>query len=1018
MVSEASGRCLLNDYSFGTCSEDLDFMPWPFVSTTVLDSAGDIEAADRLALLADSPSSTSVTALSESFGRALASFTLESEQAEEGGVWPAHLLLLNGAAFKQGVCTAVAQTGGVPINGMRCAEPCDITTASAGSPYGRCAVESLHGWHGECEEACVPTASAGTTTSDEMFFSIVHVDNTFVRVRSYAGGCVAWYDSVRGGQVAMAPCGMGALFKLIRMEELDLAGGRIGYRLEYEEPGTAEPRCLAHSNSHLTIGRCVGVEVVIATMAATALPSKWLAQIDRGEEAAEWADLRVGGGLSRPHRALVIVCVAGLPVMADYGGRPAGRHEYEVLRVGDNIQLHRAGQVVDSVRGNTPLSVCHVTDATSVDPTKAGLHNVKQMAIYPDESGIPAAPASLFSNAWWIVAHLPNGSSPVSPSTAAECLASCDTCVSHTWDPSSGECRTVPAGGRCIENPAESHCWVHSPGRDVTIKGLHESVVADTGTWAAGLTPPPDAYIDYYSMHPHTKSMNQSQSFTVFAISACVHFTVPACAVLANTPIWIARGESAVIDGLQASVLPDQIGAGRHKVCINDTNATGRTTFRGFEGEIRHGFACEPPKEGVLVEYTTTAASPSGTGRRLMSAGPTQAPTIDYDTPTFAPSFDPFCLKQASNSSCNNPSGCRHMSGRDPSCAPTQLLAASWDDPRTVNGVDGVRCRNRYRCRSKPTGWVNPDAREPFHVLPNVKVNLADSALVCRGPTCANRICTAAPNDAWYSPFTQFNSPICALAPASPSAVGASAEQRLDEDSLCDKHYSNWTTIRNSTACGRCQTALVPFPGDITVQVYARTGTREDPTTGVAEQERYPNVSTVQFNCSVKRNVSFSCFEECPVDCTFTDVRIVGTENATCYTGKSGYRGDWKAMATGVTLYRNSTFSRRGGLSCQKQKMKQLTQFQELGISGWCDAPPNDAKDNLLTLSFRPGNETTKEQLLSIAPDTNFCMEEDQNLSYCPAREVPKTFWAYTIALASIVFIMSKEILKSLDSTG
>ena len=98
--------------------------------------------------------------------------------------------------------------------------------------------------------------------------------------------------------------------------------------------------------------------------------------------------------------------------------------------------------------------------------------------------------------------------------------------------------------------------------------------------------------------------------------------------------------------------------------------------------------------------------------------------------------------------------------------------------------------------------------------------------------------------------------------------------------------------------------------------------------------------------------------------------------------------------------------------------MKQLTQFQELGISGWCDAPPNDAKDNLLTLSFRPGNETTKEQLLSIAPDTNFCMEEDQNLSYCPAREVPKTFWAYTIALASIVFIMSKEILKSLDSTG
>lgn len=947
MVSEASGRCLLNDYSFGTCSEDLDFMPWPFVSTTVLDSAGDIEAADRLALLADSPSSTSVTALSESFGRALASFTLQSEQAEEGGVWPAHLLLSDGTAFKQGVCTAVAQTGGVPINGMRCAGACDLTTVSTGSPYGRCAVESLHGWHGECEEACVPTASAGTTTSDEMFFSIVHVDNTFVRVRSYEGDCVAWHDSVGGGQVTMLPCGRGALFKLIEMEGLGVTGGRTGYRLEYEEPGTVGARCLAHFSSRLTIGRCVGVEVVIATVAATALPSRWLAQIDRGGEAAEWADLRVGGGRSSPHNALVIVCVIGLPVMADYGGRAAGRHDYEVLRVGDEIQLHRDGQIVDSVRGSTPPGVCHVTDATFVDPTKVALHSVQQMAIYPNGSGVPAAPASLFSNAWWIVAHLPNGSSPVTQSTAAECLASCDTCVGHTWDPSTGECRTVPAGGRCARKPVESHCWVHSPDRDTIFEELHESVPADKGTWAAALNTPPEAdpTPGAYNVYTHTKSINRTQSFTVFAIAACVHFTVPACAVLANTPIWLARGESAAIDGLQASVLPDQIGAGRHKVCINDTDVTGRTIFRGFEREKRVGFLCEPPMEGVLVEYATAAVSQSGTGRRLL------------------------------------------------------YMADDWEDPDT-------------RAPTKvPTPPPTKVPTPPFYLLPDETVNLADTALVCRGPTCGSRICTHAPNGAWYSTFTQPNSSICVLAQSSPSAIGASRAQPLP-DTLCDNHYTKWTTIRNSTACGRCQTALVPFPGYSRVQVYARTGTREEPTTGVSEQMRRPLKPGVQFNftCSVSRDVPFACLEVCPVDCTFKDVQIVSVENATCYTGRGGYRGNWRKTVAGITFSRNPTFSTSGGLSCKDQRMKQLIQFKQLGVSGWCAAPPNEAAENLLRLSFRPGNETTKEKLLSIAPEINFCIKEDQQLVYCPAREVTKIICVYAIAFFVILAIQIAQM--------
>jgi len=80
------------------------------------------------------------------------------------------------------------------------------------------------------------------------------------------------------------------------------------------------------------------------------------------------------------------------------------------------------------------------------------------------------------------------------------------------------------------------------------------------------------------------------RSFAVFAIAACVEFTVPACSLVANAPIWLARGESEAINGLHASVLPDQIRAGRHTVCINDTSVTGRTIFGGFKSQPNHVF--------------------------------------------------------------------------------------------------------------------------------------------------------------------------------------------------------------------------------------------------------------------------------------------------------------------------------------------------------------------------------------------------------------------------------------------
>ena len=163
--------------------------------------------------------------------------------------------------------------------------------------------------------------------------------------------------------------------------------------------------------------------------------------------------------------------------------------------------------------------------------------------------------------------------------------------------------------------------WVHSPGRNVSFAQLHEEVAPPPGTWAVAHNPPTSAPTTAPTTTPHStptvahaggsKFITQGKSFAVFAISACVEFTVPVCSLVANAPIWLARGESAAINGLEASVLPEQIDPGRHTVCINDTSVTGRTIFGGFKGQSRHVFVCDDTKEVVVINYTTPAGKSS-----------------------------------------------------------------------------------------------------------------------------------------------------------------------------------------------------------------------------------------------------------------------------------------------------------------------------------------------------------------------------------------------------------------------
>jgi hypothetical protein len=301
-----------------------------------------------------------------------------------------------------------------------------------------------------------------------------------------------------------------------------------------------------------------------------------------------------------------------------------------------------------------------------------------------------------------------------------------------------------------------------------------------------------------------------------------------------------------------------------------------------------------------------------------------------------------------------------------------------------------------------PTG-APTEGPIPFYLLPNETINLATTTIVCRGTQCGNRMCTATHGDAWYGAFTRPTSPICVLAPSPSSVVGTSIERALPE-SLCEDHYDDWVTIRNSTACGECTSTLIPFPGFATVHVRARNGSRTAPTTGVAAQTRQPLHQQIQFDhCSVRRAVSFACSDVCPVDCTFTDLKISHTKNATCHTGRGGYRADWRDTITEMTFLRNQTVPTAGGVSCKEQRLKQLIQLKELGVAGWCDAPPNEAADNVLHLSFRPGLVGTKEKLMSLAPNINFCIKEDQQTGYCPTRDTMKKLIVYTSALGCMV---------------
>ena len=194
-------------------------------------------------------------------------------------------------------------------------------------------------------------------------------------------------------------------------------------------------------------------------------------------------------------------------------------------------------------------------------------------------------------------------------------------------------------------------------------------------------------------------------------------------------------------------------------------------------------------------------------------------------------------------------------------------------------------------------------------------------------------------------------------------------------------------TIRNSTVCGECISTLVLFPGFARVHDIARAhnGTRRVPTTGEAEQTRQPLDPQVQWShYNVSRKVPFACTEVCPVDCTFTDLQVAHTKNATCHTGRSGYRADWRETIAELTLLRNQTVPIARGVSCKEQRLKQLIQFKEVGFAGRCAAPPNEATDNVLRLSFRPGHNATKEKLMSLVPNINFCIKEDQQTGYCP----------------------------------
>ena len=185
--------------------------------------------------------------------------------------------------------------------------------------------------------------------------------------------------------------------------------------------------------------------------------------------------------------------------------------------------------MADSVGGTHPPGVCPVTHA-GPDPQR--MSNATKMAIYLAGSGVPAPPASLFSNAWWLVAHYTGDGGQLVRYTVAECLARCNTCVSHTWAPSTGEYRTIPES-RLIR-------IVGFIRKEVRFEELHESVVANDSTRAIGLSPPPkvDPPPDAYNAYTHEKLISRNKSFSAFATVACIHFTVPACALLANTPIW------------------------------------------------------------------------------------------------------------------------------------------------------------------------------------------------------------------------------------------------------------------------------------------------------------------------------------------------------------------------------------------------------------------------------------------------------------------------------------------------